>query len=265
MLTSNAELIGVYCLAVLGFSLGLGGLIAYHLSKESKGWQLFPLFYTFTPALTAWIICLIYKVPMSMRSVGLVFTGHWIYYVGAFLMPAVYLGANAIVQTKAGNYTLKKDVQWKEVLVATLIQQLVLVPFIAGEEIGWRGFLQNRLMAEYGLWPSVLIMGLVWGLWHAPLALKGYNLPQHPLWEAFVFYPFVCTCYAAIMVFLTYKTHSALPALWFHTTNNNLGGLSLLVFDKKNERSEIKIYFCIGGLLLLISYFMLSNVDVLHF
>lgn len=44
-----------------------------------------------------------------------------------------------------------------------------------GEEIGWRGYMYTVLRKHYGLiWTSVII-GVVWGLWHAPLILSGYN------------------------------------------------------------------------------------------
>lgn len=43
-----------------------------------------------------------------------------------------------------------------------------------GEEIGWRGFLLPRL-APLGPWPALLLTGVVWGVWHAPLILLGYD------------------------------------------------------------------------------------------
>ncbi len=48
-----------------------------------------------------------------------------------------------------------------------------------GEELGWRGFLHKELS---GFWSRALIVGLVWGVWHAPIILQGQNYPQHPLW-----------------------------------------------------------------------------------
>ncbi|WP_162621926.1 CPBP family intramembrane glutamic endopeptidase [Microbacterium suaedae] len=43
-----------------------------------------------------------------------------------------------------------------------------------GEELGWRGYLTTAL-SPLGFWPSALVIGIVWGLWHAPIILLGYN------------------------------------------------------------------------------------------
>ena len=63
-------------------------------------------------------------------------------------------------------------------LLSTLLMLPVLTAVIGvaaiGEEIGWRGFLQTALR-PLGTWPALLITGAVWGLWHAPLVLLGYN------------------------------------------------------------------------------------------
>lgn len=53
-------------------------------------------------------------------------------------------------------------------------------PFALGEEIGWRGFLLNRLM-PLGKRVAYPVVALVWGLWHAPLIWVGFNYPNHPV------------------------------------------------------------------------------------
>lgn len=43
----------------------------------------------------------------------------------------------------------------------------LLVPI--GEEIGWRGFAQPRLLANHGPLRASVILGLLWGGWHLPM------------------------------------------------------------------------------------------------
>jgi membrane protease YdiL (CAAX protease family) len=45
---------------------------------------------------------------------------------------------------------------------------------VFGEEYGWRGFLQDEL-GRAGRLPGALLVGLVWGLWHLPVILRGVH------------------------------------------------------------------------------------------
>lgn len=56
---------------------------------------------------------------------------------------------------------------------------VILIPWINsvfafGEELGWRGFLLPRLM-PLGKTKAYLLVGIIWGLWHAPLITMGYR------------------------------------------------------------------------------------------
>lgn len=71
---------------------------------------------------------------------------------------------------------------------ALVIMQLVMIPLVVvqasffafGEELGWRGFLVSAL-APLGFWRMSLISGVIWGVWHAPLILLGYNFGRTDL------------------------------------------------------------------------------------
>jgi membrane protease YdiL (CAAX protease family) len=54
-----------------------------------------------------------------------------------------------------------------------------------GEELGWRGFLQSEWRA-LGFWKSSWLIGLIWGVWHTPFILHGYNYPGHPVAGVFM-------------------------------------------------------------------------------
>jgi membrane protease YdiL (CAAX protease family) len=43
----------------------------------------------------------------------------------------------------------------------------------ASEELGWRGFLLERLMVRLGPWSALVVHGVLWGLWYAPVFVIG--------------------------------------------------------------------------------------------
>lgn len=51
--------------------------------------------------------------------------------------------------------------------VATVVVVLIVNGF--GEEVGWRGFLWDRLLPMRGFRDSAVLVWLIWGAWHLPL------------------------------------------------------------------------------------------------
>lgn len=67
-------------------------------------------------------------------------------------------------------------VSWQPVTGAVAVMAaipVVLVAqtlFAAGEELGWRGYLHS-LLRPIGFWRTALVVGVVWALWHLPVAV----------------------------------------------------------------------------------------------
>jgi membrane protease YdiL (CAAX protease family) len=96
-----------------------------------------------------------------------------------------------------------------------------------GEELGWRGFLQKELSCM-GFWKSSILIGLIWGIWHAPLILQGHNYPQHPVAGVFMMV-ILCVLLSPIFSYMRLKANSVIAAAIVHGTLNATASLPLIV------------------------------------
>ncbi len=101
--------------------------------------------------------------------------------------------------------------------------------FALGEELGWRG-LMLRELAHKGFWTSAAIIGVVWGVWHAPLILQGHNYPDNPMLGVFAMTIF-CLLLSPLFSWVTLKCRSVIAAAIMHGTLNATGALSIIFLD----------------------------------
>ena len=62
-----------------------------------------------------------------------------------------------------------------------IVGAFLLWPAVFGEEYGWRVFLQDRLFPLFGGYKGVLLLGIIWGIWHSGTILLGNNYPGQPI------------------------------------------------------------------------------------
>lgn len=110
------------------------------------------------------------------------------------------------------------------VLTSLLFVSLIVAPFFNslfgfGEELGWRGFLLPRLMSM-GKWKAYLLLGIIWGLWHAPLIAVGFNYPGTPV-LGIVMMILMTTAIGFYINELTLHYKSAILAGWVHGVFNS--------------------------------------------
>jgi uncharacterized protein len=98
------------------------------------------------------------------------------------------------------------------------------LPFAFGEELGWRGLLLRETQ-QSGLLKSNLFIGVVWGLWHAPIIVQGHNYPGHPIAGIFMMTLFT-TAMSFPMAYCRFRSKSILGPSAFHGMFNPLGMLT---------------------------------------
>ena len=98
----------------------------------------------------------------------------------------------------------------------------VVAPQCLGEELAWRGWLLPKLTERFGQLRAVLLTGLVWGLWHAPVVAMGYNYGEgHPLANVAAMVLF-CLVLGVIQGFLFWRTDSIWGPVLFHAAVNGI-------------------------------------------
>ncbi|MCW4457863.1 CPBP family intramembrane glutamic endopeptidase [Microbacterium sp. MPKO10] len=95
-----------------------------------------------------------------------------------------------------------------------------------GEELGWRGFLTSAL-APLGFWKSAGIIGVIWGLWHAPIILLGYNFNRTDLTGLLWMCGFTL-CVGVLLQWARYWTGNIWPAAVGHGALNSVTSLTFL-------------------------------------
>lgn len=122
--------------------------------------------------------------------------------------------------------------------------QLIAMPVAAatvnavaafGEELGWRGFLVPALR-RYGTWPALIISGVVWGLWHAPIILLGYNFSRPDL-TGVLFMAGGTLAWGVLLGWLRLRSASLWPAVFAHGALNAAAGM-LVLFHSAGTRTD---------------------------
>jgi len=119
------------------------------------------------------------------------------YYAWAFLIPIAVNGSAYLLTHILGLARLDPSmpglapllanapVPMEQFIPIVLVQALFLgpltgLPFTFGEEFGWRAFLLSKLL-PLGRERAIILHGVIWGVWHAPVIAMGHNYPGYPL------------------------------------------------------------------------------------
>ncbi|MFD0798708.1 CPBP family intramembrane glutamic endopeptidase [Maribacter chungangensis] len=126
------------------------------------------------------------------------------------------------------------------------------------EELGWRGYAQERLQQQYSLRVSGVVIGLLWALWHLPLL---WRLPKAVGNIPLLAYIPLLTAMGVIFAWLYQRTKgSVLLAILFHGGFNfTMGFLGADLFTSKNL-----LFIQVALIILLAVVLVRRNSDESH-
>lgn len=209
-----------------------------------------------TPAVAALIVTFVMRVPARGDRVR--FLGLWPLrpakrvvwlLVIAWLAPPLLIGLSVLVAAALGFVALDPTFAGLSAQLAkalpegtpmppielVVVSQLAIIPlgalfngiFAFGEELGWRGWLVPALR-PLGTWPTLLLSGAIWGFWHSPVILLGYNFGRTDITGVLLMIG-GCVAWGILLGWLRLRSASVWPAVIAHGSLNAAGGLVLII------------------------------------
>ena len=133
-------------------------------------------------------------------------------------------------------------------ITLTVISAAVPMAFYCfGEEFGWRAYLYPKLEKLVGTPAAIIIGGIIWGIWHAPLTVRGHNFGTDYWgfpWLGILIMCVFCTAIGATLMWLTKRTGSVYPAAIAHAVNNG-ANLSALFANRYPEKIDSTKLFAV--------------------
>ena len=81
---------------------------------------------------------------------------------------------------------------------------------------------------------AALLIGVIWGFWHAPLILNGHNYPRHPVAGVFMMV-ILCVLLTLMLLYFKKKSDSVIVPAIMHGTINAVAGVTPIVVSPDND------------------------------
>ena len=238
---------GIFLIVILLFDLLECYASARLVNQEAAAYVIYHVF-LFSPLIGCVVARLVTREGFRDSILWPRFSGNAKAYVLAIVLPllAGLLGVATCAIALHAGLTLKLEGGLRMACLSLLLlfAQVYYVAMItAGEELGWRALLYDKLEILFGTNGSVIIGGIIWGLWHFPaLYYDGLNFGEE--YPGFPFVGILLMCVSTIFMgaalqLVKKMSGSVIPACIFHGVVDSVySGLLSLFLDAELVRGH---------------------------
>lgn len=242
----NGDILAMYMMILPTFGIVLGRIICEH---RIQGWLHWLYTIAFTGTTAVMLLCvagvmsgeMAASIILTFRALSIVLL------LGSIIdeqelepfknfkkVISVYLVFTVIIQISnlpeimhAGAANTAAEL-FSELLITPVNILVIESIYFFGEEYAWRGCLQGHLQNIFGKRMGVIVLGIIWELWHMPLWFKGYGLSQEKMFVLLVLMRILHTVGCAVFFGWAYmKTKNIWSCVLLHGFNNS----ATLAFD----------------------------------
>jgi len=187
----------------------------------------------------------------------------WVWYaivlVGPFILfsSALALGAALGIEIDLSEPAILNTIAVENGNLFVLIFPAFLYLFVTllGEEIGWRGYALPRMLTDQSELSASLLLGVLWGLWHLPIALApSLQAAISYLPKGWFLFDIIAMSILFTWIFVNTRG-SLLIAVLLHASNN-LAALFLPILPP--AAADTKVFFIVIALKWLLALAILA-------
>ncbi len=141
-------------------------------------------------------------------------------------------------------YSHVSSSQWVAALIAYVVAAFLgmVLGSPIGEEPGWRGFALPRLQRQMGPFKGTLLLGTLWGLWHAPLdffTVFGSDYQRMGIVPSFLLFVLCTISVAMVMTWMFNQMRGSIfLAILFHAAFNSRPVIYFILFPESTRNIQ---------------------------
>ncbi|WP_173386865.1 CPBP family intramembrane glutamic endopeptidase, partial [Ruminococcus flavefaciens] len=230
----NVKRLGIYLLTVFVFILGFM-LCTIPMNASNTMFCILYMLFSFSPAIASLIARAVTKEGFRDMKLHLHLSGNFRWYLLAFALPLICFSVKFLLPVILSGHADWLGAFTAQNVLASVFtlaaMSAVMSIGLIGEELGWRGYMNQKMEPLLGTVGTCIAGGIVWGLWHLPMDIAGCDAMS----DVFA----MCggrmiqlTLFGVFLMWLTQKTDSVFPAVIGHYMfNESQGALAALLYQ----------------------------------